>query len=79
LSETEATEALIQDLREALAVAAADAGAAEIEITHSVDRRTAEIEGIQTLIEATVAVTATGRPRHAHDETPEAPNSVSTF
>ncbi|MEM9099228.1 MAG: hydantoinase/oxoprolinase family protein [Pseudomonadota bacterium] len=79
LSETEATEALIQDLREALAIAAAEAGAAEIEITHSVDRRTAEIEGIQTLIEATVAVTATGRPRHAHNETPEAPNSVSIF
>ncbi|MEM9045476.1 MAG: hydantoinase/oxoprolinase family protein [Pseudomonadota bacterium] len=79
LSEQEATDALSEKLREVVALAAAEAGAAEIEINQAVERSTADIEGVATLIEAHLTITATGRPRHAHDVSLEPFKAMSSF
>ncbi|MFQ5566062.1 MAG: hydantoinase/oxoprolinase N-terminal domain-containing protein [Paracoccaceae bacterium] len=48
--------------------AAAEAGAAEAQVTLATEVRDAEVEGKRMLVEATVTATATGRPRLAEPE-----------
>ncbi|MEM8792290.1 MAG: hydantoinase/oxoprolinase family protein [Pseudomonadota bacterium] len=68
VAEADAVAALVEELHRLLLVSAREAGAENVEIGHHVERRTAEIEGVSTLIEATVTLTATGRPRRAHHD-----------
>ncbi len=50
-------------LRDRVEKQAADAGADQVVFSTSVDKRTAVIEGKEVLVEATVVVTGSGRPR----------------
>ena len=54
-------------LRDEAAIRARAAGAVDLRITATRDLREAEIEGRSMFIEATVTVTASGRPRVAHE------------
>ena len=47
------------------------AGAADLRVTATRDIREAQVEGNPMFIEATVTVTASGRPRVAHETRPE--------
>jgi hypothetical protein len=47
------------------------AGAADLRVTTTRDIRQALVEGNPMFIEATVTVTASGRPRVAHETRPE--------
>jgi hypothetical protein len=54
-----------------LTSAAQAAGAADLRVTATRDIREAQVEGNPMFIEATVTVTASGRPRVAHETRPE--------
>ncbi|MEM7176716.1 MAG: hydantoinase/oxoprolinase family protein [Pseudomonadota bacterium] len=75
--EAAAEEALAEELTSRLRQAAYDAGAGEIELSRSIERREAEVEGHRTLIETTMSVTASGRPRRALEA--RKPNLPSGF
>ncbi len=73
-----AESALSTTLESLLSQAAHDAGAAEVQLSHSVERREAEVEGHRTLIETTITVTASGRPRRVIDtEKPALPSGFA--
>ncbi|MBY8975049.1 hydantoinase/oxoprolinase family protein [Rhodobacteraceae bacterium NNCM2] len=65
--QADAEAALTSALGDSVRAAAGEAGAAEVELGHTIDRQEAEIEGRYMLIEATITVTASGRPRRAID------------
>lgn len=67
IDETAAEEALAATLTSLIRQAAYEAGAGEIELSQSISRREAEVEGHRTLIETTISVTASGRPRRVLD------------